>query len=419
MEIFIHLEDTSFSDIVEKVSEKQGYIVWNIYNKKTFFDLIEKDVCKNKYGRMFIVDKKDVELIKSKTIPYHYSFLILSDIEDEDSMLYSEFNENTFKIFISAQKQISDISNNNKNYHKFLINNYLELKKDLVPVLSDIYNDILIQFKKYNHICLFGEKQTGKTYFAKTLAEDNIYDIVDGKDDNIERILFGEGLSITGLFDNGNIIIIENSDSLPLRVLKKLTSFLVYGVFTRKNSTLNIRSFSKIIFIVKGKEIDIIENMMPLYRYIKIKYTLPNVDNYTKKQKIDTIKLLAHKNLSIDEQSIYTLDKYFYKDNLGEMKDIANFLSRVNGTITYNKLPYWLIEKKSESNIANSYLRRIVEDDIYNLDKVEELVIKGALIKCSGIKRRTCEILGVYKNTLNKKMEKYNIILDKFMEENV
>lgn len=419
MEVFIHLDDTKFSDIVEKISEEQGYIVWNIYDKKTFFDLIEKDICRDKDGRILIVDKKDVDIIKSKTIPYHYSFLILSDTKEDNSMLYSEFNENTFKIFISAQKQMVDMWNENKYCNKFLLNNYLELKKDLVPVLSDIYNDTLMKFKKYNHICLFGERYVGKTYFAKALAENNVYDIVNGKDENIEKILFGEGVSITGLFDNNNIIIIENSDSLPLRVLKKLTSFLVYGVFTRKDSMFNIRSYSKIIFIAQGKENTVMDNMMPLYRYIKLKYVLPNVDSYTKKQKIDTIKLLAHKNLSIDEQSMYVLDKYFYTYNLSEMKDIANFLSRVNGTIVYNKLPYWLVEKKSESNIANSYLRKIVEEDIYNLDKVEELVIKGALIKCAGTKNKTSKLLGIYTQTLNKKLKNYNIILDKFMEENI
>ena len=54
MEVFIHLDDTKFSDIVEKISEEQGYIVWNIYDKKTFFDLIEKDICRDKDGRILI-----------------------------------------------------------------------------------------------------------------------------------------------------------------------------------------------------------------------------------------------------------------------------------------------------------------------------------------------------------------------------
>ena len=419
MEVFIHLDDIIFADDIEcKLSKK--YIVWNIPNKQNFCQLLQNDICKDKDGRFIIIDRRDAYLINKDDIPYNYNIIMLSEESFDDSIKYSDLNISWLKYLINMAIKKDTYNNSINSMSKFLTSKYQDKKSKLIPPLRKWYDIVLMDFNKYKFLLLTGSKGVGKSYFAKLLSENKIYNVLYGDNTQIEEIIFGIGAN-RGLLDDGNTIIIERADKLPLRVVNQLATFCWSRQYSRLGDSRNLTSDTKIIFISDKDPKELKKILIPLWRISIRTYVLPSVNTYSYNEKIEIVKTFSSKPLFFKPEIEYNINKYPYSYNLYELMDIANYLSKLNtNTVSINTLPFWITNIDStDLSATNLYLRQIIDQEIYNLKDAEKLIVQAALEKTSYKKKPAARLLGVTPTTLRKKIDDHHIIIDDMMDKKI
>jgi len=123
-----------------------------------------------------------------------------------------------------------------------------------------------------------------------------------------------------------------------------------------------------------------------------------------------------HKDMYvISGDAMKYLLKYDYPGNIRELKNIIERMVIVstNRSLDIEDLPLELKMKSDtiENKVVTGLgpLKDILENEIYNLEEVEKVVIAIALQKTRWNKQETAKLLGIGRTTLYEKIRKYNL----------
>lgn len=275
--------------------------------------------------------------------------------------------------------------------------------------------------------CVCGPKDTGKKFMAKKacIRSNSPFFIVNGKDPELEKTLFGYNRE-AGLIDDYNMtIIIDNSEYINTRILKKINIATTQKRFVRQGVTRYLKcSQLKTIFLITDMEKytqahagyykfteESTVNILPVGKWRKTRLSLFIAAIVEKETSLDLRFTNDAKNI---------LQKYTYKGNIEELIEIAHYIKRqfpeqpefTTADVYRNMLPLYMTlkEKALQSiEVSDHPLREILDADTINLSDVERVCIIAAYRKNNFIKTRTAKELGISVSSLRERMIKYGI----------
>lgn len=426
IEVLINLNDIEYANqLKEFIEKKEQFSVWNVENKNIMVNLLEKDIIKDNSMRIVITDALNKDIIDSCNIPYSCFFIYVChnlgfEVKKEnETKVLKTLNFENFITCLSMFEKTNTIINGRDIIKDNMYIKYNNLKDKLNNELISLYNNALDKLSSKNYIIVQGKKLTGKTHFAKTLAKDNLYILVDEKTDDIEEKIFGDIFNNKKKYNTISIpdiyIIVDNFDKLCDRLQMRIISAIKYKIYNKNNDNRQLD--------VKANFILTCNNETRAIKRLNNIIKLPDVNDYTPINKVDIIQRILSKDkiTGITKSAIDYINNYDYSHyGLELLYDIANHIKRNIGddnNIKTDYLPQWLVDKKCNISFGGSELREIFEKGIFNLSDVERLVIKGAFKKCLFKKEDTAKLLGTTVTTLNKKLKSYNIKAESLMEE--
>lgn len=426
IEVLINLTDVEYAhQLKEFIESKNQFSVWDINSKYTMINLLEKDIIKDNSARIVITDSANKEMIDSCNIPYNCCFIYICDDlefevtkENEIKILKTLCFDN-FIVCINMFGKTTTIINNKNIIEDKMYMEYNKLRNSLNDKLITLYGNALDKLSSRGYIAIQGNKLTGKTHFAKTLAKDNLYVLIDENTKNIEERIFGDVFNAKKKYNIISIpdiyIIVDNFDKLPDKLQIRIISAIKYKIYNKNNDNrqLNVNATFILTFNQETRATKRLDNIIQL----------PNVNDYAPITKVAIIQKILGKDkiTGITKAAIDYIDDYDYSYyGLELLYDIANYIKRNIGddnNIKTEYLPKWLIQKGDNGCFGSSELREIFDRGIFNLSDVERLVVKGAFKKCLFKKEDTAKLLGVTVTTLNNKLKLYDIKAENLMEE--
>lgn len=411
MKVLLHTKEYDLSIKIQNVLKEKGIEVINFNDEIRLFDFI-------KY-----IDSDYIVFVDSNISQYCEDsinsnklgvFPIKEDMSEDCILLAYKMQKSLIEL--KREYRVRDI---NSAYQKEINNN--NLFKPLVSIKQSIKDCI----DKHNSLFLFGETGTGKSFISELVAREyENYMIIDAKnEDNIEELLFG---SITpqgtksGLLDDCSVIVIENIYCIPIRIINKIATYIVYRQYSKINSSNMNTSNCSFIFIPNTDKRNL-RDASVLLKYVYNSITLDTVSKYKEKDR-ESVLLQMYKwgDILINKDVRYFLNKYNYKFNLYELQEIAHTIRKTikdDMQVRPEDLPFWITNNKAQdTTYYNNGLREIVDKEIYNLRDVESIAVKSALKKTHWKKEEAAKLLGVSMGTLRKKISTYNISIENLME---
>ncbi len=401
------------------------------------FDLVDAKKKISSVGKDFItvalVDEENeetLEKIKSLNI---YAYL-LKPVSIED------FN----KLVIPALNNLSLIKENKRLEEKLMI---LEEDSEIIGQSSSV-REIKNMVEKVADsdlpILIVGETGTGKDIVAREIYKKSdrskmgfaqvscaIYpgELIERELFGYERGAFlGAKASKEGLFEElkDGTIYIEDIAKMDLKIQNRLLKAIEYGEFKRVGGT-KVRK-TNIRFII-GTDIDLKEETekgkfkKDLYHRLTTftievpplrerKEDVPILANYYLNK---VVKVLHKETPVISGEAMKFLIEYYYPGNIMELKNLIERMALLSKDriLDVEQLP---LEIKTKSDIVENKtvigvgpLKEILEQEIYNLEEVERVVIAIALQKTRWNKQETSKILGIGRTTLYEKIRRYGL----------
>lgn len=425
-EILINLTDVEYAhQLKEFIENKKQFAVWDINSKYTMIDLLEKDIIKDNSTRIVITDSDNKEMIDRHNIPYSCCFVYICDnlgfevTKENEVKILKTLNLDSFIVCISMFEKTTAIINGKNIIEDNMYMEYNKLRNSLNDKLITLYGNALDKLSSRGYIVIQGNRLTGKTHFAKTLAKDNLYILVDEKTKDIEERIFGDVFNVKKKYNTISVpeiyIIVDNFDKLPDKLQMRVVSAIKYRIYNKNNDNrqLDVRATFILTYNKETRATKKLDNIIKL----------PDVNDYAPITKISIIQKILGKDkvTGITKAAIDYIDNYDYSYyGLELLYDIANYIKRNIGddnNIKTEYLPKWLIQKGDNGCFGSSELREIFDKGIFNLSDVERLVVKGAFKKCLFKKEDTAKLLGVTVTTLNNKLRLYDIKAEDLMEE--
>jgi len=212
---------------------------------------------------------------------------------------------------------------------------------------------------------------------------------------------------------NGGTLFLDDVDDIPLELQVKLLRFLQEGEIQKIGSNKTIKLDIKVIAATKKNLLELSEKG---YFREDLYYRLNVLPIHLKplRERVEDIPILfqhfvnffAKTNIKIQPEVFDILQKYSWKGNIREIKNLAERMVILadNNIIGLNNLPTEIkqISIQTPLSAGNKPLNEYMSE-------VEISLIKEALNKSSGNKTKAAELLGIPLNTLRSKLEKYNI----------
>lgn len=425
-EILINLTDVEYAhQLKEFIENKKQFAVWDINSKYTMIDLLEKDIIKDNSTRIVITDSDNKEMIDRHNIPYSCCFIYICDnlgfevTKENEVKILKTLCLDTFIACITMFEKTTAIIKGKNIIEDNMYMEYNKLRNSLNDKLITLYGNALDKLSSRGYIVIQGNRLTGKTHFAKTLAKDNLYILVDEKTKDIEERIFGDVFNVKKKYNTISVpdiyIIVDNFDKLPDKLQMRIVSAIKYKIYNKNNDNrqLIVEANFILTFSQETRATKRLDNIIQL----------PDINNYAPITKVAVIqKILGRDKVTgITKAAIDYIDDYDYSYyGLELLYDIANYIKRNIGgdnNIKTEYLPKWLIQKGDNGCFGSSELREIFDKGIFNLSDVERLVVKGAFKKCLFKKEDTAKLLGVTVTTLNNKLRLYDIKAEDLMEE--
>lgn len=425
-EVLICLKDIDYAhQLKEFIENKKQFVVWDINSKYTMINLLEKDIIKDNNTRIVITDSDNKEIIDGCNIPYSCYFIYICDnlgfevTKEIEVKILKTLNFDSFIVGINMFERAVSIINGKNIIEDNMYVEYNKLRNSLNDKLITLYGNALDKLSSRGYIVIQGNRLTGKTHFAKTLAKDNLYVLVDEKTKDIEERIFGNIFNVKKKYNtisvSGIYIIVDNFDKLSDRLQMRIVSAIKYKIYNKNNDNrqLDVKASFILTFSQETRATKRLDNIIKL----------PDINDYAPITKISVIQQMLGRDKvkGITKAAIDYIDDYDYSYyGLELLYDIANYIKRNIGddnNIKTEYLPKWLIQKGDNGCFGSSELREIFDKGIFNLSDVERLVVKGAFKKCLFKKEDTAKLLGVTVTTLNNKLRLYDIKAEDLMEE--
>jgi len=420
-------------------SDIQGNIITINKHIPRMFGYTEEEIKKKKAGDLFENWENVIKIIKLKD-----NFL------EEDVLVKSR--KNVLQFSLSAYPLLDN--EQNLNYVIYVFNEVKNVRKlaDKIMKRQAVYtfdkiigknNEFIktIEFAKKvadskSTILLMGESGTGKEVFAQSIhnhsnKRNNTFVALNCgaiPKNLIESELFGyEEGAFTGAkkgghpgkfeIADGGTIFLDEIGEMPLDMQTRLLRVIEEGTLTRIGG---IKEFLVDVRIIAATNRDLIEEVKKgnfrkdlFYRLNVLPIRLPSL-----RERKDDIPLLIDYFMSRISKKINKKEIEITKDHLstlldndwpGNIRELENYIELILNTGSIDD-----INKKSKTVIQIDNFKQIYnfqEKDIssLNLEDVEKEHIINVLNNFAGNISNTAKALGIGRNTLYRKIDKYNI----------
>lgn len=347
------------------------------------------------------------------------------------------FNREELKIIIKKALEIGELMIENRHLkemvdEKYSFENMIGASKNM----EDIFKVATQVAKTDATILILGESGTGKELLAKgvhikSTRSDQCFITVNCgalPENLIESELFGHKKgAFTGalsdkkgkfeMADGGTIFLDEIGELKPelqVRLLRVLQNGVIDKVGETNQKNVDVR-------VVAATNRDLEEEVENgnfredlYYRLCVVPIKLPPL-----RERRDDIPLLAEhflkkycskmnmKKLKIDKNALNIMIKNDWPGNIRELENLVERTIILNqtGVITESDLPS---KFTSPSQKSNNILRELPGEGI-KLDNLEKEIIESAYEKCEKNQSKTARYLGITRNTLLYRMEKFDI----------
>ncbi|MEI6049036.1 MAG: sigma-54 dependent transcriptional regulator [Bacteroidota bacterium] len=348
----------------------------------------------------------DIQIVIERTQKYLQMNRKLKQMEERNSLISKTLEEKIDRQFIGVSRQI------------------LEVFQQAVTAANYPESNVLIT----------GESGTGKENIARiihhlSIRKDHLFCAVNSSaitETLLESEFFGHKKgSFTGAINdkmgffevcnNGTLFLDEIAD-MPFNLQAKILRATEEKVITRVGDTNQIRTNFRIICatnhdidkMVEEKKfrLDLLHRLNTLHIHIPPLRERPKdikpllihfVDAYAVK--------FNNPTLNISKEALVTLTKYDFPGNVRELRNMverAIILCKGN-ILGINDFPL-----KAQKIPSLSY-----NPDLVNLKKYEIDMLRKALQNCNYNQKAAADMLGITRDTLMRKMRKYNIAISK------
>jgi len=224
---------------------------------------------------------------------------------------------------------------------------------------------------------------------------------------------------------NGGTLFLDEINQLPLKEQSKLLRFLQEGEISKVGGDFNIPVNVRVIAATNRDLMEMVKNREfreDLYYRLNVvdvaidplrkrKDDIKEIVDSLIERLNDELGKVVNKIEKVDDEVIELLKQYDWSGNVRELSNIIErgMNSSVSNTLTVND--FIDFKHKYIENITN-----LQEIDTLNMtleelkEQVEIQAINNVLEKCKGNKTKASEQLGISRQMLHKKIEKYHIL---------
>lgn len=340
---------------------------------------------------------------------FHY----LTKPFENDELLRTVHNASEL---VFARKQYKDLYNqvHNKTQEQ---HNIIAHSKIMKPIL-DLMNSI--QDTK-THILIEGESGTGKNFLARCIhiqspyAKKALHEVDASVNHNIlEETLFGTKENKGLLYQQDDTIILSSIDSMPYSVQVQLAEWLM-------KSSKEKEAIPRIIGIATNSLEEAVKNGAYssdlYYSLASFHFRMPALRERRDDIPYLTVELMKHiaqqedvAPKTLTPEVIQYLTNYEWYGNIKELQSVIKHILLVTQeeSIQIHHLPSALQEEHTRFTSAVDLLP-ISLNLADTLEKIEEQLIRRALVHCNFVQARAAALLGISKSRLQYKLMKYEI----------
>jgi arginine utilization regulatory protein len=423
------LEQMKATDVIGKnfrvvqshIPDEESSLVKAVANKKTTSNY--QQTFTNQYG-------KEITTINT-TIPVTNDGNLIAAIEIARDVTTIREMSNTI---LSLQREnISNTKKNKRVIKSYTIDNLVGSSKNFLNVLEKCKRASNISAS----VLIYGETGTGKELVAQSIhygsdrnAKPFLAQNCAALPENLlEGILFGTNkgaftgaIDREGLFEqaNGGTLLLDEISSMPYNLQSKLLRTLQEKYIRRLGGTKDIPIDVRIMATINEKADKLIlEGKLREDLYYRLKIIEINIPPL-RDRKEDILTLadyfidkyceeLTIPKLAMDEKVEEMLLNYKYPGNVRELEHIL--LSAISMADGDSKINETLLEL--ENDRSGTMLPSTDNIDIYGLDKymneVEKMVISGIIQESGTTITKAAKALGLKRQTLQYKLDKYNL----------
>ena len=347
-------------------------------------------------------------------------------------------------------KVISDLAkDNNLNYLNFKDKNYVgskTLKYNFNNIITnnDNMKDCIKRAKLLSNtnspVLIYGETGTGKELFVQSIhnfgkrsGKSFVVQNCAALPDNLfESILFGTSKgSFTGATDkkglfelaDGGTLFLDEINSMPLSLQPKLLRVLQDGVIRRIGDSEEIKVDVRVIAAMNTEPLKSLENKVireDLFYRLNVNSIgiLPLRERRSdvmvlSKYFINKYNFMLGKNISgLSSEAKMLFQTYNWPGNVRELEHvIEGAINICEGTmIDIGNLPAYFFSVFENSNIISNNIDINIDDSLTNLlSVIEKNIIIKALKNANGNVTKTSKNLKISRQSLQYKMQKFNI----------
>jgi len=454
LKVLVIDDEENFTEEIDEFLQNHGYISFTANNAHK-----GRSILKNQDIDLLILDVRlkgisGLDILKEVKMEYpKLEIIIVSAHGDIDTVitalrngaidyLKKPFRHTDIQIAIQRTHKFLDLQRIIKNMEErnSLISKNLQekIKRDFIGESSQIKEilDLAVTASKYKDtsVLITGESGTGKENIARIIhyessRKDNFFCAVNSSaitDSLLESEFFGHKKgSFTGAINdkkgffevsnNGTLFLDEIAD-MPLNLQAKILRAIEEKTITRVGETEPIAIDFRIIAatnhvisnLVEEKKfrLDLLHRLNTIHIHIPpLRDRIDDIEPLLKHFVTDFARKLNKPIPRIEKETITNLKNYSFPGNVRELK---NMIERA------------LILCKGETLSPSDFLTKSIvgiesqnEKIIFNLEENEFNIIRLALKAKNYNQNKTAELLGITRDSLIRRMKKYNIQVSK------
>ncbi len=442
-------DDESLRRIIEYNVSEEGYDVIATDNGLSALEIFKKEEIDLVITDLQMPDMGGIELIKQlRAISPNALVIVITAFGTVDTAVESmklgafeyitkPFNREELKIIVKKALEVSDLMVENRYLKEMVRDKYsFDSMIGSSQKMEEIYMSASQVAKSDATVLILGESGTGKELLAKGIhmnsqRKDKPFVAINCgalPENLIESELFGhkKGAFTGALADkkgkfelaNGGTLFLDEVAEIKPHLQVTLLRILQEGIVDKVGGTEPLRVDVRIIAATNR---DIEEDVTTgrfredlYYRLCVVPLKLPPL-----RERKDDIPLLTDYFLSkyadktglnkckIDSKTMKTLIDYQWPGNVRELENLIERMIVMNltGVISEDELPDRI---RSRRQMIGKVLMELPEDGI-SLENLEKELIVKAYDKCDQNQSKTARFLGITRNTLLYRMDKFGI----------
>lgn len=442
-------DDESLRRVIEYNISEEGYKVLSASNGKKAMDIFRQEDVDLVITDLQMPEMGGIELIRQlRAVSPSAMVIVVTAFGTVDTAVESmklgafeyitkPFNREELKMVVKKALEVGDLVVENRYLREMVQEKYsFENMVGSSPKMEEVYRLSSQVAKSDATVLVLGESGTGKELLAKgihfnSLRKDQPFVTINCgslPENLIESELFGHKKGAftsassdkKGKFEfaDGGTIFLDEIGELPLHLQVKLLRVLQDGMVDKVGEAEPVSVDVRVLAATNRnleEEVSAGNFREDLYyRLCVVPIKLPPL-----RERLDDIPLLTEYFLKkyseklrvdrvrIDNKALKVLLKYSWPGNVRELENLAErtVVMSQTGIVTTEDLP-----EKITSNAGNGGNALIeLPDEGINLENVERELIERAYAKCDYNQSKAARFLGITRNTLLYRFEKYGI----------